>query len=96
MTKQELLAKLNSSEELMKMAFIPVSEVIKLVEALEEETVTIDNDLIDQIVDEICNSELDLIEDYTLGMSYREVELEGVDINDNEVRRAVERAIKDR
>jgi len=93
MTKKELLAKLNSSEELVKMAFVPVSEVIKWVDELEEEATTIDNDLIEQIVDEICGLDLDLIDDYTLGMSYREVELEGIDINDSEVRRAVERAV---
>jgi hypothetical protein len=95
MTKKELLAKLSSSDELVKMAYVPVSEVIKWVDELEEESTTISNDLIDQIVEEIINLDLDLIDDYNLGMSYREVELEGVDINEIEVRRAVERAVRE-
>ena len=94
MTKTELLAKLNSSDELVKLAYVPVSEVIKWVDELEDDTVNISDELIDSIVDEICGMGLDLIDDYTLEMSYREVELEGIDISDSAVERAVKRAIQ--
>jgi len=95
MTKKELLAKLSSPDESTRMAFfVPLNEVIKWVNELEEESTTISNDLIDEIVDEIISLDLDLIADYTLGMSYREVELEGIDINESEVRRSIERAVR--
>jgi SAM-dependent methyltransferase len=94
MTKTELLAKLNSSDELVKLAYVPVSEVIKWVDELEDDTVNISDELIDSIVDEICGMGLDLIDDYTLEMSYREVELDGIDISDSAVERAVKRAIQ--
>jgi hypothetical protein len=92
MTKQELLLKLNSSDELVRMAFVPVSEVINWVNELEEPTI-ISDDLVDQIVEEIIDYGLDLIDDYTLGMNYREVELESIDFNESSVRGAVKRAI---
>jgi hypothetical protein len=94
MTKQELLEKLNSSEELVRMAFVPVSEVINWVNELEEETTSIDSDLIDQIVEEIKDLGLDLISDYDLSMSYREVELDSIDLNEDVIRESIERAIK--
>jgi hypothetical protein len=94
MTKTELLAKLNSSDELVKMAFVPVSEVINWVNELENETPEITNDLIDSIVSEIVNEEMDLIEDYDLSMSYREVELDSVSIDGGRVERAVRRALE--
>jgi hypothetical protein len=93
MTKKELLEKLNSSEELVKMAFVPVSEVVKWVDELEETTTTLSEDLIEQIVDEISGLDLDLIDDYTLGMNYREVELEGIDISESAIKGAIKRAI---
>jgi hypothetical protein len=92
MTKQELLLKLNSSDELVRMAFVPVSEVINWVNELEEPTI-ISDDLVDQIVEEIMDYGLDLIDDYTLGMNYREVELESIDFNESSVRGAVKRVI---
>jgi hypothetical protein len=94
MTKTELLAKLNSSDELVRLAYVPVSEVIKWVDELEDDSTTVSDELIDSIVDEICGMGLDLIDDYTLEMSYREVELEGIDISDSAVERAVKRAIQ--
>jgi hypothetical protein len=94
MTKTELLAKLNSSEELVKMAFVPVAEVINWVNELEDETPEITNDLIDSIVSEIVSEDIDLIEDYDLSMSYREVELDSVTIDGERVERAVRRALE--
>jgi len=93
MTKQELLEKLNSSDELVRMAFVPVSEVINWVNELEEPTI-ISDDLVDQIVEEIKDLGLDLISDYDLSMSYREVELADIDLNEDVIRESIERAIK--
>jgi hypothetical protein len=92
MTKQELLLKLNSSDELVRMAFVPISEVINWVNELEEPT-TISDDLVDQIVEEIMDLGLDLVSDYDLSMSYREVELDSIDFNESSVRGSVKRAI---
>ena len=97
MTKQELLAKLQSSEELVKIAYVPVSEVINWVNELESSSITEDqmNDLIGGITDGIVNCGLELIDDYNLEMNYREVELSDVDIDTDRVERTVKRAITD-
>lgn len=92
MTKQELLNKLQSSEELIKMAYLPLHEVINWVKELEEAPIS--DELIDDIVDEIISEDLDLINDYDLSMSYREVELDSIRIDDDVVRNAVRRVLK--
>jgi hypothetical protein len=94
MTKQELLEKLNSSDELVRMAFVPVSEVINWVNELEEETTTLGDDLVDQIAEEIMDLGLDLISDYDLSMSYREVELDSIDFNEDAIKESIKRAIR--
>jgi len=94
MTKQELLEKLNSSDELVRMAFVPVSEVINWVNELEEETTTLSDDLVDQIAEEIMDLGLDLISDYDLSMSYREVELDSIDFNEDAIKESIKRAIR--
>jgi hypothetical protein len=91
MTKQELLEKLNSSEELVRMAFVPVSEVINWVNELEESSDGMNEELMDQIVDEIANEGFQLIDDYDLSMSYREVELDSVELDRNVIKRAIQR-----
>ena len=94
MTKQQLLDKLNSSDELVRMAFVPVSEVIKWVDELENESSTINDDLIDSIVSEIVGLDMDIIDDYNLEMSYREVELSDITLNSSAIEEAVKQAIK--
>jgi len=89
MKKKELLEKLNSSEELVKMAFVPVHEVIKWIEELEEETAELDNESIEEIAEEIAGLDLELIEDYELSMSYREVEIDSVTINSGKIVRII-------
>jgi AAA+ ATPase superfamily predicted ATPase len=91
MTKKELLEKLNSSDELVKLAYIPVSEVIKWINELEESSNEMNEELIDQIVDEIANEGFQLIDDYDLSMSYREVELDSVELDRNVIKRAIQR-----
>ena len=94
MTKQQLLDKLNSLDDLVKVTLIPVSEVIKLVNDLEDESSTINDDLIDSIVSEIVGLDMDIIDDYNLEMSYREVELSDITLNSSTIEEAVKQAIK--
>lgn len=92
MNKQELLLKLNGSEELIGSALVPVSEVIKWVAALEETNIDL-VELEEQLMSEIMGEDLELISDYELSMSYKEVELESVDFNESTLRNAIQRAI---
>jgi hypothetical protein len=92
MNKQELLLKLNGSEELIGSALVPVSEVIKWVMALEETNIDL-VELEEQLMSEIMGEDLELISDYELSMSYKEVELESVDFNESTLRNAIQRAI---
>jgi hypothetical protein len=94
MNKQELLAKLNGSEELIGSALVPVSEVIKWVMALEESNIDL-VELEEQLMSEIMGEDLELISDYELSMSYKEVELESVDFNESTLRNAIQRAIEE-
>lgn len=94
MNKQELLLKLNGSEELISSALVPVSEVIKWVMALEESNIDL-VELEEQLMSEIMGEDLELISDYELSMSYKEVELESVDFNKSTLRNAIQRAIEE-
>ena len=94
MNKQELLAKLNGSEELIGSALVPVSEVIKWVVALEESNIDL-VELEEQLMSEIMGEDLELIDDYELSMSYKEVALESVDFNESSLRNAIQRAIEE-
>jgi hypothetical protein len=93
MTKKQLLEKLNSSEELVKIAYVPVSEVINWVNELDEADTEIFSNLIKEIASEIADHSLDLIEDYDLEMSYREVELSSVTLDEDRIERAIKTAI---
>jgi hypothetical protein len=94
MTKRELLEKLNSLDDLVTVTLIPVNEVIKLVNDLENESLTINDDLIDSIVSEIVGLDMDIVDDYNLEMSYREVELSDITLNSSMIEEAVKQAIK--
>ena len=94
MTKQQLLDKLNSLDDLVTVTLIPVNEVIKLVNDLENESTTINDDLIDSIVSEIVGLDMDIVDDYNLEMSYREVELSDITLNSSMIEEAVKQAIK--
>jgi hypothetical protein len=94
MTKRELLEKLNSLDDLVTVTLIPVNEVIKLVNDLEDESSTINDDIIDSIVSEIAGLDMDIISDYDLEMSYREVELSGITLDNGNIEEAVRQAIK--
>ena len=96
MTKQQLLDKLQSSDELVKIAYVPVSEVINWVNELEG---GITREMIDDIVESLqneFNSEgTELISDYELEMNYREVELTSVEYDDNKIKHVVENVLEE-
>jgi hypothetical protein len=50
--------------------------------------------LVGNVADEIRDQGLDLISDYDLSMSYREVELDSIDISSHSVKNAVNSAIE--
>lgn len=98
MTKKELLEKLQSSEELVKIAYVPVSEVINWVNELENNGTLSKQqikDIASAITDELYNVGTNLLNDYELEMNYREVEVTSIDVDENVVRRAVTEALSD-
>jgi hypothetical protein len=92
MTKQQLLDKLQSSDELVKIAYVPVSEVIKWVSELNGGGITkeIIDDVVEALQNEFSNWGTDVLSDYELEMNYREVELTSVEFDDNKIKRLVE------
>jgi hypothetical protein len=100
MTKQELIAQLAGPAS-VDFTFMPVSKVIELIEELDE-TPSVPSlsdedirELASQITESIEDEGLDLISDYQLSMSYREVELDSVDFDGTVIQREVNRALRD-
>jgi hypothetical protein len=77
--------------------FYSVEQVINIINDIEEDKVEdkveFSDELIDSIVDEIADSGLELIDDYDLEMSYKEVELSSVDIDADVIRKAIKSVI---
>ena len=76
--------------------FYSVEQVINIINDIEdavEVKAEINDELIDSIVDEIAEAGLDLIDDYDLEMNYKEVELSGVDIDRDVIRKAIKSAL---
>lgn len=99
MTKEQLLEKLQSSEELIRIAYIPVSEVITWINELEEPRVTFTNEQIKEfaetITGQITDMGLDLVDDYDLSMNYREVEIDSIDFDSSKIQRTIESELKE-
>lgn len=100
MTKQELIAHLERPAT-VEFTFMPVSKVIELLNQLEE-TPSVPSlsdedveDLASAIAESLESEGMDLISDYDLSMSYREVELDGVTLDSNHIEKEVKRAVKD-
>ena len=100
MTKQTLLAQLAGPAS-VDFTFMPVGKVIELIEELDEApspsalTEADIKELARSIAEDIASVGVDLVEDYDLSMSYREVELDSVDLNEDVIRREAESVIKD-
>jgi hypothetical protein len=91
MTKQQLLDKLQSSDELVKIAYVPVSEVIKWVNELNSGGITREtiDDIVEALQNEFSSWGTDIISDYELEMNYREVELTSIEFDDNKIKNVV-------
>jgi predicted Zn-dependent protease len=50
--------------------------------------------LVDNVVDEISDLGIDLVSDYDLSMSYKEVELDSIDLNNHQIKGAVKSAVQ--
>jgi hypothetical protein len=50
--------------------------------------------LVDNVVDEINDLGIDLVSDYDLSMSYKEVELDSIDLNNHQIKGAVKSAVQ--
>jgi hypothetical protein len=96
MTKQQLLDKLQSSDELVKIAYVPVSEVINWVSELKDSGITREmiDDIVEGIQNEFSNWGTDIINDYELEMNYREVELTSVEFNDTKIKNVIENVLE--
>ena len=77
--------------------FYSVEQVINIINDIEEDKVEdkveFNDELINSIVEEIGDEGLELIDDYDLEMSCREVELCAVDINRDAIKRAIKSVI---
>jgi len=99
MTKQTLLAQLAGPAS-VDFTFMPVSKVIELINQLDEtpsSTGLTEEDikeLAKSIAESIASEGMDLVEDYDLSMSYREVELDSVELDEGRISKEAERAIK--
>jgi hypothetical protein len=99
MTKQTLLAQLAGPAS-VDFTFMPVGKVIELIEELDEtpsSTGLTEEDikeLAKSIAESIASEGMDLVEDYDLSMSYREVELDSVELDEGRISKEAERAIK--
>jgi hypothetical protein len=99
MTKQTLLAQLAGPAS-VDFTFMPVGKVIELIEELDEtpsSTGLTEEDikeLAKSIAESIASEGMDLVQDYDLSMSYREVELDSVDLDEGSISKEAERAIR--
>lgn len=100
MTKQNLLAQLAGPAS-VDFAFMPVSKVIELINELDETpsssglTKEDIKELAENIAERIASQGTDIIGDYDLSMSYKEVELDSVDFSEGDIAREAEEVIKD-
>jgi hypothetical protein len=92
MTKKQLLEKLNSSEDLLKIAYVPVSEVINWVNELEESNIDL-TDLVDDIAQEITRGGINFIDHYELTLNCNELELVDVSFDRYEVEKTIQKVI---
>jgi len=99
MTKQTLLAQLAGPAS-VDFTFMPVGKVIELIEELDEtpsSTGLTEEDikeLAKSIAESIASDGIDLIGDYDLSMSYREVELDRVELDEDRISKEAERIIR--
>ena len=92
MTKEQLLEKLNSSDELRAIAYVPVWEVISWVNELEESNTDL-TDLVSDIAQEITREGINFVDHYELTMNCNEVELVDVDFDRHGIEKTIQKVI---
>jgi hypothetical protein len=92
MTKKQLLEKLSSSEDLLKIAYVPVSEVINWVNELEESNIDL-TDLVDDIAQEITRGGINFIDHHELTLNCNELELVDVSFDRYEIEKTIQKVI---
>lgn len=96
MTKEQMIDTLKSQLP----GFYSAEQVIEMINQIEEPDALNGfsqdklDDFINNIVDEIKDGGLDIISDYDLEMSYREVELTSVEFDGDYISRAVKNSFK--
>lgn len=94
MTKQQTLDTLKTQLP----GFYSVEQVMEMISKIEEpKSFSLSGEqikeLVSNIVNEVTDLGIDAIDDYTLDMNYREVELDSIDFNEHSILRAVNDAI---
>jgi len=83
--------------------FYSAEQVIDMISKIEPEVLEayefkFNNDqiktLVDNVVDEIRDLGIDAIDDYELSLSYKEIELDSIDISSHSVKNAVNSAVE--
>jgi hypothetical protein len=100
MKKQELIEKLKASQIESIQTWMPVSEVVRLLEEVEDETNEFGGfnivDMASRIAEEVDEyvNDIDNVADYDLCMSFREVELDSIEYNMDGIQDLIESEIK--
>ena len=102
MKKQELIEKLKATGTLSSSAFIPVSEVLIMIEDLEDENSGLDpnviNDIAEEIVSQLDSMGRDLLSDYDIDTDVSgntiEVTISHLSFDRQEIEYLVETAIE--
>jgi len=90
-TKEDVIKVLRDLEAALKVELGNEEETETVSKGLTRDQV---QEIADAIASEIKSEGIDIIEDYDLSMSYREVEIDSVDFNEDEISRIAKRAIE--
>ena len=90
-TKEDVIKVLRDLEEKLKAELNEEEETETVNKGLTKDQV---QEIADAIAEEIRGEGIDIISDYDLAMSYREVELDSVDFDDDAISRIAKRAIE--
>jgi hypothetical protein len=90
MTKQETIDLLGKQLP----GFYSVEQVIKMITDIEDSgSFEISDDMVNElsnnVAEALSNEGTDIVDDYELSMSYREVELDSIDLNEGKIKAAV-------
>jgi hypothetical protein len=90
MTKQETIELLGKQLP----GFYSVEQVIKIINDIEDGSFEISDDMIstisNEIVEVLSSEGTDIVDDYELSMSYREVELDSINLNEDKIKAVVQ------